>query len=216
MSETVNGLKILDSFITMTRKRSPSIRCIDGISKEMEYPPKHKFSIDLDYGYSTSFNHGHVFQFDMEILKLELVNNTDPDTTFRLFIGTMPSYESQPVTSITPKEIKEGFDALCPSGAAWVGDGGLCPGRSMVPVLTLDGQAGEDTRHDVHMRVTFLMKKEHYTLEEATKLIQELLERDRSPFVRSAVHYVNWGTPEESKVFLKGSSKPPATQGQFY
>ena len=177
--------------------------------------PNHKFSIDLDYGYSTCFN-GPVFQFDMEILKLELVNNTDPGTAFRLFIGTTPSYESQPVTSITPKEIKEGLDALCPHGAAWMGDGGLCPGRSMAPILTLDGEGPEDTRHDVHMRVTFLMNQEYYTSEEATKEIQELLERNRSPFVRSAVQYVNWGTPEESKVFLKGSVKPPATQGQCY
>ncbi len=174
-----------------------------------------KFSLDLDFGYTTRFDLGLLFRFEMDILKLEIVNQRSPETTFRFFFGANPSYESKPLTSIEGKTLRENLKAFYGRDIwANLNATGLSTSRIAIPILTLESKGPEDSG-EVHLRVTFLMNHS-YTQEEALQLVKDMLNRNRSPFVRKAIHYVDWGTPDETLVELKGACRPPASQGPCY
>ena len=176
---------------------------------------KFKFSLHVDYGYSSRFDLDHLIPFEMDILAFELINHTDPKTAFRIFVGGQPSYESQPLTSITGKTIRDNMKSFYGHDYAANTDAiGLTTYGVAFPIMTLDGKSGEDCKHDTHLCVTFLINAP--TPEEALERVKPLLSRSRSPFVRKIIHYVNWGTPEETEVIFQGDVRPPATQGPCY
>lgn len=158
--------------------------------------PGERFSVWLDYGSHVRYEDYGTFPFEMDILEIAIEDQVDPETRFVLFMGASPSYESESLTFIDGKTIREktteawGFDPILV-----VHPDGWYTGRIGFPVLSVESRGPDDMyRGNIRLRVTFQLYRDN-----PVGIMKECIKhRDGRPCVRKAVHH------SDTDVFLKG------------